>query len=135
MQLQQILSNISIGRILPKKTYNVGTGSAYFALSYCTGISSELHRLEATSTHLLRPYTVLARTQDSLRIKRSLDLLVEFHLRVVVEAVCVGNLIHDSKVGSILAPASLRCVVDQRCNEPVRAATGVWVLAIETAAC
>jgi hypothetical protein len=90
--------------------------------------------VDAISTHLLRPYTILPGTQNSLWIKRGLDLVVEFHLRVVVKIVRVGNLIHNSKMRSILAPASLCCIVDQGCNEPVGAAAGVRVFAIETAA-
>ena len=79
----------------------------------------------------LRPNTILAWRQNPLRIQRVLDRLIQLHLRIVVEIVCVGNLVHQSQVRAVLAPTLFGRIVDQRPDQLVSAAFGVRVFAVE----
>jgi hypothetical protein len=79
----------------------------------------------------LRPNTILARRQNPLRIQCVLDRLIQFHLRIVVEIVRVGNLVHQGQMRAVLAPALFRRIIDQRPDQLVSAAFGVRVFAVE----
>lgn len=80
---------------------------------------------------LLRPDTVLSRTQNAFGIQRRLDPFVQSQLRMVVKAVRLGDLVHDSEMGPVLAPAPFRCVVDERLDQPTCSLSTVGVLAVE----
>lgn len=105
--------------------------------------------LELLRVIMLRPYAILSRGQDTLRVKSLLDLLVQLHLCVVVEGVRLGDLIHYRQMGTILSPVrslertlrdasqlfnlptTLRSVLDQRSDQPMSSSTVFGILAIE----
>ena len=69
---------------------------------------------------LLRPHTILSRCQDAFRIKTLLNLLVQLHLRIIVEIVSPRNLIHAGNMRPILSPTAIRSVLDKSRDEPMR---------------
>ena len=78
-----------------------------------------------------RPNAILAWRQNALGIQRVLDRLVQLHLRIVVEAVRVGDLVHECEVRAVLAPALVRGVGDEGPDKAVGAALRVRVRAVE----
>lgn len=81
--------------------------------------------------HLFRPHSILPRTQNPLGIQRLLDLLIQSQLRMIIPAIRLCNLIHDSQMGTIFAPASRDSVVDQCLDEPVCATSALGIFAVE----
>jgi hypothetical protein len=72
-----------------------------------------LRHLPISLVVILRPHSILSRTDDSLWIQSSLDLIIQLHLRIVIETVRFCDLIHDTEVCSVFSPATFCCVVDQ----------------------
>ena len=95
-----------------------------------TDISIQRHR-PSLLIIALRPNAIFPRRQDPLWIERILNRLIELHLRIVVEVIRVGNLVHEREVRAVFAPALLGGVVDERLDELVGAAFGVGVFAVE----
>jgi hypothetical protein len=60
-----------------------------------------------------RPDSVLARRQHALWIQCVFDLLIQFHQRITVEIVGVGNLVHQREMGAVLSPAFFGSIFDQ----------------------
>lgn len=79
----------------------------------------------------LRPNPSLPRRQDAPRIQCILDCLVELHLRVVVPAVGIGNLVRQHEVGAVLALALPAGVSNKRLDELMCAALGVRIGRVE----
>jgi hypothetical protein len=80
---------------------------------------------------ILRPHSILSRTHDSFRVQSSLDLIIQFHLRIIFETVRVCDLIHDTEMCSVLSSATFCCIVEKSSYQPVSAATGIWVFAVK----
>lgn len=66
-----------------------------------------------------RPNTVFPGSDNSPRVKRILDGLVESHEDIVVPVVSLRNLVHESKVGAVFAPAMRRAVCNQDLDQLV----------------
>ena len=80
---------------------------------------------------MLRPNAILPRTQNPLRIQRTLNLLIKLHLRIVIEIIRLRNLIHDREMCPILSPTALRSIVYQGGDEPVCSPSTVRIFTIE----
>jgi hypothetical protein len=90
-----------------------------------------LRHLPISLVIVLRPHAILSRTYDSLRIQSSLYLVIQLHLRIIVETVRVRDLIHDAEVCSVFSPTTFCSIVDEGSYQPVGAAAGIWVFAVE----
>lgn len=47
-------------------------------------------------------HAILPHTDDALRVRRRLDLVVQLHLRVVLEAVRLGDLVHHGEMCAVI---------------------------------
>lgn len=72
-----------------------------------------LRHLPISLVVILGPHSILSRADDSLGIQSSLDLIIQLHLRVIVETVRFRDLIHDAEVCSVFPPTTFCCVVNQ----------------------
>lgn len=68
----------------------------------------------------LWPDAVLSRGKNTFWIKCVLDLLIELHLRIVIEIIRIGNLVHNSKMSAIFSPSVSSAVINESADQPVR---------------
>lgn len=79
------------------------------------------YTLDSPSGFIIRswPYSILSRREYSFRVQRVLDLLVQLHLRIVIEAIRIGNLVHQGQMCSVFSPTMFRTILNQSSNKPM----------------
>lgn len=81
--------------------------------------------------HSFSARCILSRRQDTLRVQRILNRLIQFHLRIIIETVRRSNLIHERQMRPILSPALLRRIFYQCPDQPMWVALAVCVFTVE----
>lgn len=70
----------------------------------------------------LWPDTIFSGRKNAFWVKGILDLFIELHLRISIEVICIGDLVHNGKMSAILPPSVNSAVIDESADQPVRLA-------------